>query len=193
MADIVTMAKDELKARGKADAAVLAARAVSGEADATELTASQEQIPTWRQRDFSADPVGSPYKWNGIVYKLWQQHDATEQPDWSPDQAVSMWDVCHTTDPVKAKPYTAPQGSRGMWQEGECCVEQEPVRRCKKDSTVYPPSQLPGRIWGARRTCRRWPSNGPDQPCGSGYVSGGHIGRHLWGYSGVQPANQLPH
>ena len=28
MADIVTMAKDELKARGKADAAALAARAV---------------------------------------------------------------------------------------------------------------------------------------------------------------------
>ena len=30
MADIVTMAKDELKARGKADAAALAARAVTG-------------------------------------------------------------------------------------------------------------------------------------------------------------------
>ena len=37
MADIVTMAKDELKARGKADAAALAARAVSGEADGQEL------------------------------------------------------------------------------------------------------------------------------------------------------------
>ena len=73
MADIVTMAKDELKVRGKADAAALATRAVSGEADGTELTASQDQIPTWRQRDFSAIPVGSPYKWNGIVYKLWQQ------------------------------------------------------------------------------------------------------------------------
>ena len=30
MADIVTMAKDELRAKGKADAAALAARAVSG-------------------------------------------------------------------------------------------------------------------------------------------------------------------
>ena len=37
MADIVTMAKDELKVRGKADAAALAARAVSGEADGQEL------------------------------------------------------------------------------------------------------------------------------------------------------------
>ena len=56
---------------------------------------------------------------------------------------MSLWDVCHTTDPAKAKPYTAPQGSRGMWQEGECCVEQDHVWRCKKDGTVYPPSQLP--------------------------------------------------
>ena len=75
MADIVNMAKDELKARGKEDAAALAARAVSARRDGTELTASQDQIPTWRQRDFSTVPVGSPYKWSGVVYKLWQQHD----------------------------------------------------------------------------------------------------------------------
>ena len=37
MADIVTMAKDELRAKGKADAAALAARAVSGEANDQEL------------------------------------------------------------------------------------------------------------------------------------------------------------
>lgn len=143
MADIVTMAQEELKARGAAEAAALAAKAVEGSADGTELIDHEEMVPTWRQRDYSSVSVGTPYKWQGQVYKLWQQHDATEQPDWSPDQAVSMWDVCHTTDPAKAKPYTAPQGSRGMWQEGECCVEQDHVWRCKKDSTVYPPSQLP--------------------------------------------------
>ena len=60
MADIVTMAKDELKARGKADAAALAARAVSNEADGTELMASQDTIPTWRQRDYSSVPIGNP-------------------------------------------------------------------------------------------------------------------------------------
>ena len=143
MADIVTMAKDELRAKGKADAAALAARAVSGEADGTELTAGQEQIPTWRQRDYSAVPVGSPYKWNGIVYKLWQQHDATNQPDWSPDQAVSLWDICHTTDPAIAGPYTTPQGARGMYQTGEFCTEEGHVWRCLQDGTAFPPSQLP--------------------------------------------------
>ena len=144
MADIVTMAKDELKARGKADAAALAARAVSGEADGTELTASQDTIPTWRQRDYSSVPIGTPYKWNGIVYKLWQQHDATEQPDWTPDQAVSLWDICHTTDPAKATSYAAPQGTRGMYQVDECCTEDGHVWKCTQANTVYPPSQLPG-------------------------------------------------
>ena len=40
MADIVTMAKDELKVRGKADAAALAARAVSGDRKSTRLNSS---------------------------------------------------------------------------------------------------------------------------------------------------------
>ena len=110
MADIVTMAQEELKARGAAEAAALAAKAVEGSADGTELIDHEEMVPTWRQRDYSSVSVGTPYKWQGQVYKLWQQHDATKQPDWSPDQAVSLWDVCHTTDPAKAKPYTAPQG-----------------------------------------------------------------------------------
>ncbi len=48
MADIVTMAKDELRAKGKADAAALAARAVSGEANDQELLDNQSMIPTWR-------------------------------------------------------------------------------------------------------------------------------------------------
>ena len=65
MADIVTMAKDELKARGKADAAALAARAVSGEADGQELLDNQSMIPTWRARDFTGVPVGTPYQWRG--------------------------------------------------------------------------------------------------------------------------------
>lgn len=143
MADIITMAKNELNARGAADAAALAARAVSGEADGTELIASREAVPTWRQRDFSSVPVGSPYKWQGIVYKLWQQHDASSQPDWSPDLAVSLWDVCHTTAPAQATPYAAPQGTRGLYQPDECCTEDGHVWKCIQAGTAYPPSQLP--------------------------------------------------
>ena len=110
MADVVALAVEELKKRGAEDAAALAARAVSGDADGTELIAGEGSIPTWRQRDYSSVSVGTPYKWQGQVYKLWQQHDASQAGDWSPDKAVSLWDICHTTDPNKAKEYQVPQG-----------------------------------------------------------------------------------
>ena len=143
MAEIVTMAQDELRKRGAADAAALAAKAVSGDADGTALISAEDQIPTWRQRDYSSVPVGTPYKWQGQVYKLWQQHDATNQPDWSPDQAVSLWDICHTSDPAAAKEYQAPQGSRGLYQTGECCLYGGHVWRSKIDNNSWTPDAYP--------------------------------------------------
>ena len=91
MADIVAMAKEELTARGKADAAALAARAVSGEADSQELLDNQSMIPTWRARDFSQTPVGTPYQWKGTIYKLAQAHDASGNPGWTPDAVPALW------------------------------------------------------------------------------------------------------
>lgn len=108
---------------GAADASAIAAKSISGEADGTALIAAEEQIPTWRLRDYTDVPIGTPYKYGDQVYKLWQAHDATNQPDWTPDKAVSLWDICHTTDPAKAKPYVAPQGTRGMYQIDDVCTE----------------------------------------------------------------------
>ena len=143
MAEIITLAQEAMQAKGAQDAQTLAAQAVAGEADGTVLIDQEEKIPTWRQRDFSDVPVGTPSKWQGQVYKLWQQHDATEQPDWSPDKAVSLWDICHTTDPTKAKPYAAPQGTRGLYQKGECCVWESQVWRSKADNNAYSPADYP--------------------------------------------------
>lgn len=138
--DVAVVAMQE---KGVSDATKLANRAVSGEADGTELIENEVSIPTWRQRDFSDVPIGTPYRYNGQVYKLWQQHDATNQPDWNPEGAVSLWDICHTTDPNKAKPFVTPQGTRGMYQAGECCTENGSIWKCIAANTVYPPSQYP--------------------------------------------------
>ena len=143
MAEIITLAQEAMREKGTRDARTLAAQAVAGEADGTALIEQEEKIPTWRQRDFSDVSVGTPYKWQGQVYKLWQQHDATQQPDWSPDKAVSLWDVCHTTNPAKAKPYAVPQGSRGLYQTGECCLWEGQVRRSKVDNNPYSPADYP--------------------------------------------------
>jgi len=138
---------ESLRARGLADSQAVSAMAVSGEADGTYLIEQESKIPYWRQRNYTGEetPVGKPYKWNGQVYKLWQQHDATNQPDWSPDKAVSLWDICHTTDPKQAKEYVAPAGTRGLWQVDECCVYGGHVWRNLTADNSYSPSDLPER------------------------------------------------
>ena len=143
MADVVALAVEELRERGAADAAALAAQAVSGAADGTKLIEEEDSVPTWRQRDYSQVPVGTPYKWQGQIYKLWQQHDATQQPDWSPDKAVSLWDICHTTDPELAKEYVTPQGTRGLYQQGECCLYGGQIYRSLIDSNSWTPDAYP--------------------------------------------------
>ena len=139
------MAREELRRRGAAGARELAALAVAGEVDGTALIDGENRIPTWRPRDYSTaeTPVGTPCKWQGQVYRLWQQHDAAGQEDWSPDKAVSLWDVCHTADPVRAKPYFPPQGSRGLYQAGECCVWEGQTWRSAADNNAYSPGEYP--------------------------------------------------
>ena len=92
-ANVFDLAEDAMREKGRADAAALAARAVSGEADDRELLESQSMIPTWRERDFTEVPVGTPYQWNGMVYKLLQAHDATGNPGWTPDAVPALWVV----------------------------------------------------------------------------------------------------
>lgn len=128
---------------GAADASAIAAKSVSGEADGASLIAAEKQIPTWRQRDYTDVPIGTPYKYADQVYKLWQAHDATNQPDWTPDKAVSLWDICHTTDPAKAKPYVTPQGTRGMYQIGDVCTYNGVIYRSTMDNNVWQPSAYP--------------------------------------------------
>ena len=131
-----------MRAAGAADATALAAQSVAGELDGTALIAAEMQIPTWRQRDYTAVPIGTPYRYADQVYKLWQRHNATAQPDWTPDKAVSLWDICHTKDPAKAKEYVIPQGTRGMYQADEYCLFEGITYRCTADNTVHNPDEL---------------------------------------------------
>ena len=42
-----------------------------------------------------------------------------------------------------AKDYLPPQGSRGLWQTGECCVFGGRVWRSRQDRNAYSPGELP--------------------------------------------------
>ncbi|MEG0913715.1 MAG: hypothetical protein RSG53_08920 [Oscillospiraceae bacterium] len=111
-----------MKRLGKAEAISLRTKAVSGEADGTELINDEAYIPEWTQRNYTTIPVGSPFKYGEQVYTLTQQHDATSQPDWKPGIAYSLWDIKHTQDPVFAKPYIPPQGAWGLYATGSCMI-----------------------------------------------------------------------
>ena len=114
-----------LRRAGLQEAHTIREQAVSGDLDGTGVIAAEGYIPDYPEdgkRDFTAVPVGAPYRYDGQVYKLWQQHNANGQPDWTPDKAVSLWDIYHTTDPAYAKPYVTPQGTRGIYQQGDCMI-----------------------------------------------------------------------
>ena len=88
---------DTLRRAGLREAQDVREKAVSGTLDGTAVIASEGYIPDYPEdgkRDFTAVPVGAPYRYDGQVYKLWQQHNANGQPDWTPDKAVSLWDIC---------------------------------------------------------------------------------------------------
>lgn len=91
MAEMFELAKEKVKEQGATDAAALAQRAVSGDASDEELLESRELIPTWRARDYSTVPVGTPYQYDGQVYKLRQQHDATGNESWTPPNVPALW------------------------------------------------------------------------------------------------------
>lgn len=91
MAEILTLAEEELRKRGKSDAAALAAQVVAGEVTDEDLLAQKNKVPTWRPRDFSGLPAGTPYKYEDMVYKLLQPHDATGNPGWTPPTVPALW------------------------------------------------------------------------------------------------------
>ena len=84
-------AKDKAMEQGAADAAALAAKVVAGEVEDAELPDLMSMIPTWRPRDYSDVPIGTPYQYEGQVYKLRQQHDAAANPDWTPPAVPALW------------------------------------------------------------------------------------------------------
>lgn len=131
-----------LRSLGRTDALDLRSRA--GELDGTAVISEEVKVPAWSgERDYSVWPVGGPVTYDGQVYKLLQPHNAAHYPGSTPDNTPALWSITHTTDPARAKPWAEPHGTSGMYMEGECCVWEGSVYRCKEDNTVHDPGALP--------------------------------------------------
>lgn len=133
-----------LRAQGAADALDLRARAV--DMDGTAVIAEESKAPEWGgEKDYSQWPVGAPVRDDGQVYKLITPHNAAHYPETRPSDLPALWSITHTTDPAKAKPWMAPNGTSGLYQKGECCTDpdaedQNAVWRSKVDGNAFAPS-----------------------------------------------------
>lgn len=142
---------EALRDIGKQKALNLRAKVVANEVDDTSLIEQEELVPNWKAIDYSNFEIGTPVRdpsdGTGQVYKLLQKHDATGHDDWNPAAAVSLWDIAHTKNPAKAKPYAAPQGTRGMYMKDDVMVwTNGMVYKSTIDNNVYTP-EVRGSYW----------------------------------------------
>lgn len=111
---------ETLRRQGKASA--LALREKAPEMDGTQLIAEEDFIPDFDPaKDYSGWKAGSPVQDEGQVWTLLVPHNAAHYTG-RPSTLRAMWGLAHTKDPAKAKPYVAPYGTSGLYQNGECMV-----------------------------------------------------------------------
>ena len=128
--------------KGRADALALREKAAAGTITDSEIIDSEEAVPDWSDtKNYTSTPAGSPFAYEGQVYRLLQPHDASANPSWTPANTPALWGLAHTTNPAKAKPYVAPLGTSGLYMRGECCIFGDKVWRSTVDSNPYSPEQ----------------------------------------------------
>lgn len=130
--------------RGRAAALDLASRA--GSMDGTAIIAEESSVPmfVWG-KDYSNCPAGAPigYEIDGEVqiFTMITPVNTANYPGIAPETERSLYSLCHTKDPARAKPFIAPLGTSGMYSAGECCVDGGHVWKSLVDNNVYSPTE----------------------------------------------------
>lgn len=126
--------------RGRADALNLAARAP--ELSGTAIISEEDHIPAWSEAAvYTADMVGWPVRDGDQVYTLTMAHTPANNPGSRPADLPAIYSRKHTTDPKRAKPWMAPNGTSGVYNTGDCCTENGKIWRSVSDNNVWSPSQ----------------------------------------------------
>lgn len=112
--------------------------------DGTAIIAMERAVPAWdKQQDYTGWPVGSHVADEDQVWTLITPHRAADY-EGRPSTLRALWNLCHTKDPAKAKPWVNPEGQSGMYMTGECYrAESGTVYRCKQDNCVWDAAGLP--------------------------------------------------
>jgi len=134
--------KNIMYEEGRRQALDLAARVP--EMDGTAIIAEEDHIPAWREDAvYTENHVGFPVQDNGQVYTLLMPHTPAHNPGSRPADLRAIYDLKHTTDPAKAKPWMVPYGTSGLYMAGECCTEAGGTYRSKVDNNPYAPKEYP--------------------------------------------------
>ena len=133
-----------LHQQGVEDARAL--REAAGGLDGTTLIDQERMIPLFDpQKDYSAWPAGAPVRDGDQVYRLITPHNAAHYPQSRPGNTPALWSITHTKNPARAKPWTAPSGTSGLYAAGECCTENGKIYRNLHEGNEFSPSALPER------------------------------------------------
>lgn len=133
---------------GRADALALANRATA--MTGTEIIAEEQKVPLFVSgADYSACPIGAPIgeivDGELQIFTMITPVNTAHYPGITPNTERSLYSLCHTTDPKKAKAFVDPLGTSGMYNLNECCTENGHVWRNLYHDNVYRPSALPER------------------------------------------------
>lgn len=112
---------------------------IDREADIPDFNPDKHQYLNWT--------IGTCVRDGGQVWQLIQPYDSIIYKD-HPKDMRAQWGLCHTKNPLKAKPYVEPLGQSGMYMKDECCIAEDGnVYRSKIDNNVWPPTEYP-EGWG---------------------------------------------
>lgn len=132
--------------RGKADVLDLAARAST--LTPTQIIDEESKIPVfvWGT-DYSKCPAGTPIRqkvdgeWQ--VFTMITPVNTSHYPNITPNTERSLYSLCHTKNPKKAKAWVAPLGISGLYSADECCTDTGHVWQSNVNDNAYSPSAYP--------------------------------------------------
>lgn len=133
--------------RGRAAALALASQAA--DLTGTELIAAENDIPAWNENGaYTKDHIGYPVQDKGQVYIILQAHTPSHNPGVRPADLPAIYSITHTKDPERAKPYTAPNGTSGLYMKDEVCTKDGQTWKSTQDNNPYPPNETgTGAFW----------------------------------------------
>ena len=131
--------------RGRRDALNLAERSLG--MTPTEIIAEDSKVPlfVWGT-DYSKCPIGSPIgeiiDGEMQVFTMIVPVNTAHYPGITPNTERSLFSLCRTKDPKRAKPFLPSQGTSGMWMIDECCTKDGRVWQSLQSNHSHPPNEV---------------------------------------------------